>query len=205
MIWTGLALFLSYVLGSVPTGFLLGLWLRKVDIREHGSKNIGATNTLRVLGKKLGALALLGDVCKGIVPVLLIARLSPWPYAPLVCGLAAILGHTFSIFLRFKGGKGVATSAGMFLALCPLPTLVGAIAFFTVVAVTRMVSASSITAAIAMATAVFLLPIEWATYPAQPFPEPNVLRAIALAIALLILIRHRTNIIRILQGTENRF
>lgn len=205
MMWTGLAVSLSYVLGSVPTGFWLGLWLRRVDIREQGSKNIGATNTLRVLGKKLGALALLGDVCKGAASVLLVAQLSPWPYAPLVCGLAAILGHTFSVFLRFKGGKGVATSAGMFLALCPLPTLIGVVVFFTVVAVTRMVSAGSITAAIAMAVAVFAMPIEWVTYPTQPFPEPTTLRAVALIIALLILIRHRTNIVRILQGTENRF
>ena len=186
------ALLLSYVLGSVPTGLWLGLWLRKVDIREHGSRNIGATNTLRVLGKPLGALALAGDMAKGLIPVLFISKLTGWDYAPIACGLAAICGHTFSLFLKFRGGKGVATSSGVFAGLAPLPMLVAVIVFVAVVAATRIVSAASIAGACTLAIAVFVLPTE------------NVVRGIAVAIALLVIVRHRDNIQRIRAGTENR-
>lgn len=186
------ALLLSYVVGSIPTGLWLGLRLRGVDIREYGSKNIGATNTLRVLGKGLGATALIGDAAKGAVSVLFIAQLSDWAYAPLACGLAAILGHTLSIFLKFGGGKGVATSGGVFLALAPVPTLIALASFAGVVAVTRMVSAGSITAAVVMAIAVFAL------------AQDVVLQFVTLAVALLVVFRHRTNIQRILAGTENK-
>jgi len=193
MMGTVAAILLSYVLGSIPTGLWLGLWLRKVDIRDHGSKNIGATNTLRVLGKPLGAAALLGDMAKGVVPVLFVSQLSDWQYAPIACGLAAICGHTFSLFLKFRGGKGVATSAGVFGGLAPLPMLVAVVTFVIVVAITRMVSAGSILGATALAISVFI------------FPTDNVVRGIAVAIALLVIIRHRENIQRILNGTENRF
>lgn len=189
---TILAVMLSYLLGSVPTGLWLGLWLRGVDIRESGSHNIGATNTMRVLGKKLGVAALVADILKGVIPVLLIARLSPWEYAPLACGLAAILGHVTSPWVRFKGGKGVATSAGAFLALAPVPTLIAAAVFAVVVALTRMVSAASLAAAVVLAAAVFLLPFD------------PVLRGITVVVALLVFVRHRANIQRILRGTENR-
>ena len=148
MMWqTAAALGLSYLLGSIPTGLLFGKALRGIDIREHGSRNIGATNTLRVLGKKLGALALAGDLGKGLIAVLLVAPLlSRWPYAPLACGLAAIIGHVAPAFLKFKGGKGVATSTGVFLALAPPATLFAAAVFGAVVYVTRMVSAASLSA-----------------------------------------------------------
>lgn len=192
MMGTAGAILVSYVLGSIPTGLWLGLWLRKMDIREHGSKNIGATNTLRVLGKKLGALALVGDMAKGVIAVLFVSRLSDWPYAPLVCGLAAICGHTFSLFLRFRGGKGVATSAGVFFGLAPAPSAIAVGVFALVVAATRMVSAGSILAALAMAIAVFCFPID------------PIVRGVAVAVAALIVIRHRDNIRRIVQGKENR-
>src|SRR5690606_10762972 len=105
------ALLLSYVLGSIPTGLWLGLVFREVDIREAGSKNIGATKTMRVLGKLLGAVALTGDMLQGLLPVICFAKLHPESvHLPLLCGVAAILGHAFSLFLKFKGGKGVATS-----------------------------------------------------------------------------------------------
>ncbi|MBN2310236.1 MAG: glycerol-3-phosphate 1-O-acyltransferase PlsY [Candidatus Hydrogenedentes bacterium] len=204
MAWTTLAVALSYLIGSVPTGLLLGLWLRGVDIREHGSKNIGATNTMRVLGKKLGALALAGDAGKGLVATLAVARLSAWPYAALICGLAAILGHTCSAFLKFKGGKGVATSTGVFLALCPLPTLIAAAVFFTVAACTRMVSAGSISAAAALTVAIFLIPHAGATWPAHLLPDDAVLRTVVALVALLVVVKHRANIQRILKGEENR-
>lgn len=189
---TALAIALAYVLGSVPTGLWLGLRLRGVDIREHGSKNIGATNTLRVLGKGLGALALLGDAGKGFVAVLLIPQLSDWPHTPLVCGLAAILGHTASVFLKFRGGKGVATSAGVFLGLAPITTGIGIAVFAVVVGLTRMVSAGSICAAVAMMVAVWLIP--------QDLP----IRIVVMVVGLLVVYRHRTNIQRILRGEEPR-
>jgi len=186
------AVLLSYALGSVPTGLWLGLWLRKVDIRDHGSRNIGATNTLRVLGKKLGAIALLGDMAKGVVAVLLLARLSDWEYAPIACGLAAILGHTFSVFIRFKGGKGVATSAGVFFGLAPVPMAIALGVFIATFLATRMVSAGSILAAVAMGIAVFAVPTD------------DIVRGIAVVVVLLIIFRHRDNIRRIAQGKENK-
>lgn len=189
---TGLALALAYAIGSIPAGLWLGLGLRGIDIRQHGSKNVGATNTMRVLGKGLGALALLGDAGKGAVAVLLIARISPWEHAALACGIAAILGHTYSLFLRFRGGKGVATSLGVFLSLCPLATGIAAVAFFAVVAATRMASAGSIAAAAALTVAIWAL------------PHPLPVRVAVTAVAVLVVVKHRTNIVRILQGRENR-
>lgn len=194
------AVLLSYVLGSVPTGLWLGLRLRGVDIREHGSKNIGATNTLRVLGKGLGAIALIGDMAKGAVAVLVFARLAEWGYAPIACGLAAIAGHTWSVFLKFGGGKGVATSAGVFLGLCPVPTLIALAAFLVVVASTRMVSAGSISAAVVLTVAVWVIELDPLTGSANNL----VIRSIATLVAAIVVVRHRTNIQRIVAGTENR-
>ncbi|MBI2422083.1 MAG: glycerol-3-phosphate 1-O-acyltransferase PlsY [Candidatus Hydrogenedentes bacterium] len=187
------AVLLSYVLGSIPTGLWLGLRLKGVDIREHGSKNIGATNTLRVLGKGLGAVALLGDMAKGLAPVLAAQQVSASVYLPVLCGVAAILGHSFSLFLGFRGGKGVATSSGVFLGLAPFPTLIAAAVFGSVFAATRMVSAGSILAALALAVSVFF------------FPLPPVVRGVAVVIAALVIFKHRSNIQRILKGEENRF
>ena len=188
----GVAVVLSYLLGSIPTGLWLGKTLRGVDIREHGSKNIGATNTMRVLGKTLGALALAGDIGKGLIAVLFVARLGATSFAPLACGLAAIVGHTASVFCRFRGGKGVATAAGVFLGLCPIPTFIAVAVFAVVVGFTRMVSAGSITAALALIAAVYL------------FPTDLPLRVIVTLVGLLVILRHRTNIQRILKGAENK-
>lgn len=187
-----LAVLLSYLAGSIPTGLWLGRRFRGVDIREHGSKNIGATNTMRVLGKKLGALALVGDAAKGLVAVLVFGRLGPWEHLPLACGLAAILGHTASVFLRFKGGKGVATGGAVFAALTPIPASISVVAFAVVVALTRMVSAGSIIAAVVLAAAVIGMKAPWPT------------QAAAGAVALFVVWKHRSNIGRILRGEENR-
>lgn len=189
---TALAVLLSYVLGSIPTGLWLGQWLKGIDIREHGSRNIGATNTLRVLGKGLGVVALAGDIAKGLVPVLYISRLTEWEYAPMACGLAAILGHTLPVFLKFRGGKGVATSTGAFLGLSPIPTTIAITVFIVVVAATRMVSAGSVLAAIALAIAVYIV------------PTPIEVRVLITLVVLLVIVRHRSNLLRILAGTENK-
>ncbi len=190
--FVSVAVILSYALGSVPTGLWLGLKLRGVDIRQHGSKNIGATNTFRVLGKGLGVLTLAGDILKGWVPVVLFARLDTWEYLPVLCGLAAILGHTFSLFLWFRGGKGVATSTGVFLGLAPVPTLIAGGVFAIVFAATRMVSAGSISAAAAMIAAVFAI--------ATPVP----VRIVTVLVAVLVIVKHHANIRRILKGEESR-
>lgn len=192
-----LALGLSYLLGSIPTGLWLGRALRGIDIREHGSKNIGATNTLRVLGKPLGAAALAGDMLKGAVPVLYFGTLTsdallPIPL-PLACGIAAILGHSFSLFLRFQGGKGVATSAGVFFALLPVPTLIAAVVFGITVWRTRMVSLGSILAAITLTVVAMFSPVSFA------------LHVIVLLVASLVIWKHRSNIGRIIRGEENKF
>ena len=189
---TILALLLSYVAGSIPTGLWLGLKLRGIDIREHGSKNIGATNTMRVLGKKLGALALIGDAAKGVAAVLLFARLGAWEHLPLACGMTAVFGHTTSVFCRFRGGKGIATAAGVFLALYPIHFAVALAVFAMVVAATRMVSAASMCAALALCAAMY------ATH--TPWP----VRAVTAALAAFVIWKHRTNIRRILKGEENR-
>ncbi|HOC73077.1 MAG TPA: glycerol-3-phosphate 1-O-acyltransferase PlsY [Candidatus Hydrogenedentes bacterium] len=190
--FVSVAVILSYVLGSVPTGLWLGLKLRGVDIRQHGSKNIGATNTFRVLGKGLGIATLAGDILKGWVPVVLFAQLDTWEYLPVLCGLAAILGHTFSLFLWFRGGKGVATSTGVFLGLAPVPTLIAGGVFAIVFAATRMVSAGSISAAAAMIAAVFVI--------ATPVP----VRIVTVLVAVLVIVKHHANIRRILKGEESR-
>ncbi|MCX5771576.1 MAG: glycerol-3-phosphate 1-O-acyltransferase PlsY [Candidatus Hydrogenedentes bacterium] len=189
---TYLAIILSYLIGSIPTGLWLGLKFRGIDIRQYGSKNIGATNTMRVLGKKLGAIALAGDAAKGLIAVLLFGRLAPWQYLPLACGIAAILGHTASVFLRFRGGKGVATGGAVFAALAPIPTAIAVAAFAAVLALTRMVSAGSIVAAIVLAASVI------------GFGAPWPLQAAAAAIALFVIYKHRANIARILRNQENK-
>ncbi len=191
------ALGLSYVLGSIPTGLWLGQALRGIDIREHGSKNIGATNTLRVLGKPLGAAALVGDMLKGAIPVFYFGTLTsdallPIPL-PLACGIAAILGHSFSLFLKFQGGKGVATSAGVFFALLPIPTLIAAIVFGVTVWRTRMVSLGSILAAVTLTVVAMFSPVSFA------------LHFIVLLVATLVIWKHRSNIGRIMRGEENKF
>ena len=193
MIMTAAAIALSYVLGSIPTGLWLGLWLKGVDIRQRGSQNIGATNTMRVLGKPLGAVALVGDAAKGVAAVLLAAPMSDWHHAPLACGLAAIAGHGFSVFLRFRGGKGVATSAGVFAALAPLATGLAAAAFLAVTVAARMVSAGSIAAAVTLAAAIFLVG-----------DHDPVLQAVVTAVAIFVVVKHRSNIQRIMRGEENR-
>jgi glycerol-3-phosphate acyltransferase PlsY len=189
----------SYVIGSVPTGLWLGLALRGIDIRDHGSGNIGATNTFRVLGARIGGAAFVCDLAKGLVPVLVARALDTGIYTALACGVAAILGHLFSMFLRFRGGKGVATSTGVFLGLAPWATLLAAVVFGIVFWRTRIVSVASFIAAAALTLGVFLLPL----VPGVSIAPP--VQWVATAVALLIVWKHRANIRRLLKGAENKF
>jgi glycerol-3-phosphate acyltransferase PlsY len=186
----------SYLLGAIPTSHLLSRLFAGIDLRQHGSGNLGATNLYRVLGCKYANPAALIDIAKGTIPVLVFApRVSNSQLFALACGVAAILGHVFSVFVGFKGGKGVATAAGVMLGLAPLALAVSAVVWALLVRLTGYVSVGSIAAAAVLPLAVYLL--EDSTSPA--------LFWIAAAIAAAVILLHRRNIQRLLQGTENRF
>ena len=180
----------AYLLGSVPTGLLLGK-AYGIDVRKEGSGNIGATNLYRTLGRRVGVLTLVGDCLKGLIPVVVVQSFMP-EYAAWV-GLAAFCGHVFSVFLRFKGGKGVATALGVFLALAPLAVAIALLVFILLMLIWRYVSLGSIAAAATMPLAVTLL------------GGGKVLTVVTLIIALVVIAKHYENIKRLLAGTENRF
>jgi glycerol-3-phosphate acyltransferase PlsY len=190
----------AYLLGSIPFGFLLVRFFLKEDIRAKGSGNIGATNVIRSGAKKLGALTFLLDVCKGIVAVLIVSRIALAPVshqnALALAALCAILGHIYTVWLRFKGGKGVATALGVFLALAPYAALAGLAVFVIVFSLSKYVSLASILAAVAFAPAAMLLPHRAYT----PF-----MIAVIFAAPLIVIARHHKNIARLLNGTEYRF
>ncbi len=183
----------AYLIGSIPTGLILGK-LYGIDVRTEGSGNIGATNLYRTVGRKVGIVTLIGDCCKGMIPVLVVKYNSmvPAEYAVWV-GLAAFCGHVFSVFLKLKGGKGVATALGVFLALAPL-ALAAAVGIFAVcMFIWRYVSLGSICAAATMPIAVALL------------GGSRILLLVTSVIALIVIIRHHENIRRLMTGSENKF
>ena len=189
----------AYILGSIPFGLILAKLFGGTDVRKGGSGNIGATNVARVIGPVAGILTLILDVAKGSAAVLLAARLSQnsatWM---MIAALAALAGHCFPIWLKFKGGKGVATAAGMFLVLCPLAFLGSVILFVLVVTFWRYVSLGSISAAAAMPLLMYFL---WAPRHAPPL----VITFGSLAAAVLIVCKHAGNIRRLAQGVEPKF
>jgi glycerol-3-phosphate acyltransferase PlsY len=189
----------AYILGSIPFGLVLAKLFGGTDVRKEGSGNIGATNVARVVGPLAGILTLLLDAAKGAVAVLLAERLSndsaTWM---VIAALAALIGHCFPIWLNFKGGKGVATAAGVFLVLSPLAFL-GSITLFILVAVFwRYISLASISAAAAMPLLIYFL---WAPHHAPP----HVVTFGALAASLLIVYKHDANIQRLVEGEEPKF
>jgi glycerol-3-phosphate acyltransferase PlsY len=186
----------SYLLGAIPTSHLVSRVFARIDLREHGSGNLGATNLYRVLGWKYAIPVALFDIAKGAIPVLVFSpQVSDSDLFALACGVAAMLGHVFSVFVRFKGGKGVATAAGVMLGLTPLALAVAAIVWALVVLLTGYVSLGSIAAAAVLPFAVYLL---------ENPRTPELLWIDALVAAGVILL-HRRNIQRLLKGTENRF
>ncbi len=182
----------AYLIGSIPTGLLLGK-AYGIDVRKEGSGNIGATNLYRTVGRKVGIITLIGDCLKGLLPVLVVKASSFPPELAAWVGLAAFCGHVFSLFLKFKGGKGVATALGVFLALASLAVAIAIGLFAVLMFVWRYVSLGSISAAAAMPLAVYLLG-----------GSPTI-TIVTLVIALIVIVRHRENIGRLLSGTENRF
>ncbi len=189
----------AYFVGAVPFGYLIGR-MRGVDVRTVGSKNIGATNVYRTVGKKWGFLAFFCDFAKGFAPTLLCSiyatrHLGGGVLAenlPVCVGLACVVGHTLTVFMRFKGGKGVATAFGMFMALMPYPTLAAFGVFVVTVWLSHYISLGSILAAVTLGVAVWL------------FPATMLLRIVADVIALFVVVKHRTNIERLVKGCENR-
>jgi len=182
----------AYLLGSIPTGLLLGK-AYGIDVRKEGSGNIGATNLYRTVGRKVGIITLVGDCLKGMLPVLAVKYSTlPLEYAAWV-GLAAFCGHVFSVFLRFRGGKGVATALGVFLALSPLAVTIALGVFVVLMLVWRYVSLASISAAAVMPIAVWSL------------GGGRVMGVVTMIVAVIVIIRHTENIIRLAAGTESRF
>ncbi len=195
-----LTLAVAYLLGSVPFGYLLVRFFRKEDIRNTGSGNIGATNVVRSGAKGLGALTLLLDLGKGLLAVLIARHVAPGlPNMPsdLAVGAAvtAVVGHVFPVWLGFKGGKGVATALGVFLALAPTVALGAVVVFALVIALSRIVSLASVVAAAALPVFATLL---------SPDRSPVCLGGV-VGIALLVIVKHRANLQRLMAGTENRF
>jgi acyl phosphate:glycerol-3-phosphate acyltransferase len=192
-------LFAAYLLGSIPFGLLVGRLFGGGDVRKSGSGNIGATNVARVAGPMSGILTLLFDVAKGAAAVWLAERVSnegaTWM---MIAALAALLGHCFPIWLKFRGGKGVATAAGAFLVLCPVALLGSVILFLLVVYFWRYVSLGSISAAAAMPLLIYFF---WAPHHAPPLAVTFG----ALAAAAIIIYKHDANIQRLVQGEEPKF
>ncbi|HEX7228162.1 MAG TPA: glycerol-3-phosphate 1-O-acyltransferase PlsY [Candidatus Binatia bacterium] len=187
-----LLILFGYLMGSVPVGFILGS-RSGIDVRAVGSGNVGATNVARVVGKRQGILTLIADTAKGFLPVILAMQLGASLAATVLVGAAAFLGHLYPIFLKFKGGKGVATALGVFLAVAPMATLVLVALFAVTVLASRIVSLSSILTAVA-APIIFWL-----------FSYPPLVVGMAAFIALAITCRHRSNIRRMMNGSEPRF
>jgi glycerol-3-phosphate acyltransferase PlsY len=196
-------LLLSYLLGSFPTGAIAGR-LHGVNLREHGSGNLGFTNALRVLGPRAGIPVLIVDVLKGLIAVTAVAAIagassSLGPTGVRVAaGLAAIAGHIWPVFADFRGGRAVATAAGVFLALSPVATVVAIVAWVVIVFASKYVSVGSLAAAVVLPFAVGIE--SRVTRVLQPLP----LIVAAAAVAIAIVIRHRANMRRLLAGTENR-
>lgn len=209
-----LIIILSYIVGSIPTGLLVSRYFKGVDIRKHGSGNIGSTNVMRMLGWKLGLLVQAGDVLKGLFAVLVIARLhyGDFPFnnrtpfdditiVMIIAGLAAVLGHIFSVFLNFKGGKGINTAAGMLVGIAPIDISIAFIVFALVLLSTGYVSLGSLSAATAFPSTMF---IRYNVFHVD-IPSYHTLIFFSIATTLLLFYAHRANIKRLLSGQENRF
>ena len=192
-----LFILVAYVLGATPTSYVVGRLFFRIDLREKGSGNLGATNTYRVLGWKAAIPVGLVDILKGWLPVWYLPQrdqTAVWEWA-LAYAAAAIVGHVFSFWVRFKGGKGIATSAGAFLALAPWATLVALGAWIGAVFLTRIVSVASLGAAVALPLALLFLPHKGG---------PTLL-VFTVALAVFVFWAHRSNIRRLLKGEEHRF
>jgi len=194
------SIILSYLLGAIPTGYLAGKMIKNIDIRQHGSKNMGATNVMRILGKGPGIAVLLIDILKGILPIVLCANIFDLrePLVLVAIGVASVIGHNWTVFLGFKGGKGVATTLGVLIGLSIEISGIRPVLAFTVgiwillFFIFGYVSLASIAAGVA-------LPILMVY-----FNAPFALKVMSIFLCIFIVFRHRSNISRLVSGQENR-
>ncbi|MFQ5963906.1 MAG: glycerol-3-phosphate 1-O-acyltransferase PlsY [Candidatus Scalinduaceae bacterium] len=197
-------LVISYLIGSIPFGYIIAI-TKGIDIREHGSGNIGATNVSRILGRKYGILIFVLDLIKGFMVVFLIPVFVSDIKFPttsdsllvVLCGACAIFGHVFPLYLKFKGGKAVATSVGVFLWLSPVPVAMALCVWVITMLVSRYVSAGSIMGTLAFVGGII-------GFENDPFGNGIYLTTISITAAILIILRHITNIKRIIEGTETK-
>ena len=205
MLWTIAALLVSYLLGSIPTGYLFGRILKGIDIRKVGSGNVGATNAMRALGRGPGITVLLLDILKGFIAVVFLGNffaskpvLLQEQNLRIIIGLCCICGHNWTVFLQFKGGKGIATSFGVLLGLSlripGLNIVIGLIILFWLVVfiVSRIVSLASICASLALPVLCFL------------FKQPIPIVLVSFLLCIFVILRHKTNLVRLFQGKEPR-
>lgn len=193
-----LFIIITYIFGSLPCGVWLGKGLKNIDIREHGSKNSGATNAYRILGPKYGIMVLILDALKGYIPLYLAYIYGVTELQLIILGLVAILGHTLSFFLNFKGGKGVATSLGVFLFLMPKVVGVLFLIFVGIVAITRYISLGSVVCSALLPILAYFLPVR-----DEGTRIPLVI--ISLIIGIFVIYKHKANIVRLMEGKENKF
>ncbi len=214
MVELGIMIVLSYLVGSIPTSIIVSKIKSGIDIRKFGSGNAGGANVIRVLGWKTGVLVIVFDILKGFIATSIIARLYLDPSLPfsnrtpfedftilqIIAGSAAVLGHIWTAFAGFKGGKGIATAGGMMLGIAPVELLVSLIIFMIVFVASRYVSLGSLSAAVAfpltMVVRVNLFNVEIAGY--------HTLIVFIIGISLLVIFTHRTNIKRLIEGSENK-
>lgn len=200
---TSLLILLSYLIGSIPTAYLFGKLFKKIDIRQHGSGNVGATNAFRILGAKLGILVLFIDIFKGFASIMIAQSLyvnqGEWFFV--LAGFMAIIGHIYTVFLGFKGGKGVATAAGVCAAIIPLPFFAALFCFIVILFLTRYVSLSSLIAA----SVLLISQIIAFHFTLEEIFFRDLYRLVfVIIIVLFIVIKHIPNIKRLIKGTENK-
>jgi glycerol-3-phosphate acyltransferase PlsY len=182
----------SYLIGSFPTGYILYFLSEKKDVREYGSQSIGATNIFRLKGLSFAIPVILVDILKGFLPVFLALKFFPDERFALFCGFLAVLGHCFPIYIKFKGGKGVATAVGVYLVLASWPLLIGIGVFIFIIALTRYVSLGSILAVMSIPFSIYFL------------SGNQEIAILSVAIFLLIVIKHGGNIHRLIKGNERK-
>lgn len=187
-----IVIFLSYVIGSIPSGLILGKTLWHVDLRQHGSKNIGATNAWRTLGKLPGFIVFVADLLKGMLGVYLGMMLVGSSTAMIIGGIMAIIGHSLSLFLKFKGGKGVATGLGVLIMLMPSVSAIVFLVWLIVVLISKYVSLGSIIAAVLVPVCAFIMGLSFDFV------------VFGIVAAVFVIYRHKSNIIRLMNGTENK-
>jgi len=204
---------LSYLIGSIPTSIIISKAAKGIDIREHGSGNAGGTNVMRVLGWKQGVLVILLDALKGVLAVIVVARLhygsmpfenatpfDDFTLVQIIAGISAVIGHIWTVFAGFKGGKGIATALGMLLMIVTVDMLIAIGVFILVVTFSRYVSLASLAGAVAVPLALIVRENVFNV----DIPNYNTLLPFLIFVALLVIFTHRKNVIRLLNGNENK-